>query len=102
MVVTPLVGASRPRIIRIVVDLPAPLGPRKPVTIPGCTVNVRSSTASFAPNRLVSPRASIMYSDLHQVAEVDDTDADPPRASTLRVNLGHLSVIPAAYAAASA
>ena len=28
------VGSSRPRIIRIVVDLPAPLGPRKPVTGP--------------------------------------------------------------------
>ena len=31
----PTSGASRPRIIRIVVDLPAPLGPRKPVTIAG-------------------------------------------------------------------
>ena len=31
----PAVGASRPRIIRIVVDLPAPLGPRNPVTTPG-------------------------------------------------------------------
>ena len=29
------VGASSPRIIRIVVDLPAPLGPRNPVTMPG-------------------------------------------------------------------
>ena len=34
-------GLSRPRIIRIVVDLPAPLGPRNPVTVPGCTVNDR-------------------------------------------------------------
>ena len=32
----PELGVSRPRIIRIVVDLPAPLGPRKPVTRPGC------------------------------------------------------------------
>ena len=31
----PAVGASRPRIIRIVVDLPEPWGPRKPVTRPG-------------------------------------------------------------------
>ena len=31
----PAVGRSRPRIIRIVVDLPAPFGPRKPVTWPG-------------------------------------------------------------------
>ncbi len=31
-----LVGASRPRMTRMVVDLPAPLGPTKPVTCPGC------------------------------------------------------------------
>src|SRR5947208_10268182 len=42
-------GRSRPIIIRIVVDLPAPLGPRKPVTTPGFTVKVRSSTASTSP-----------------------------------------------------
>ena len=37
---------------RMVVDFPAPLGPRKPVTMPGRTSNVRSSTATFAPYRL--------------------------------------------------
>ena len=42
-------GASRPRISRIVVDLPDPLGPRKPVTIPGRTLKVRSRTATFSP-----------------------------------------------------
>ena len=31
--------------IRMVVDLPAPLGPRKPVTRPGRAVNETSSTA---------------------------------------------------------
>ena len=41
------VGASRPMIMRIVVDLPAPFGPRKPVTIPGRTVKLRSSTATL-------------------------------------------------------
>ena len=45
----PLVGSSRPRIILIVVDFPAPLGPRKPVTVPGRTVNVRSETAVVGP-----------------------------------------------------
>ena len=34
---------------RIVVDFPAPFGPRKPVTLPGSTVNDRSSTASREP-----------------------------------------------------
>ena len=33
----PDVGLSRPRIIRMVVDLPAPFGPRNPVTEPGLT-----------------------------------------------------------------
>jgi hypothetical protein len=33
--VVPPVGGVRPQIIRRVVDLPAPLGPRKPVTVPG-------------------------------------------------------------------
>jgi hypothetical protein len=48
-VTPPAVGRSRPRIIRIVVDLPAPLGPRKPVTRPGSTVKLMPSTAVFAP-----------------------------------------------------
>ena len=45
----PEVGVSRPRIIRMVVDLPAPLGPRKPVTRPGWTVKEISSTATVLP-----------------------------------------------------
>jgi hypothetical protein len=44
-VTVPLVGRSRPRIIRMVVDLPAPFGPRKPVTTPGRMVNDNESTA---------------------------------------------------------
>src|SRR5690349_23152375 len=45
---------------RIVVVLPAPFGPRKPVTRPGSMPNVRSSTATLSPYRFVSPRTSIM------------------------------------------
>ncbi len=55
----PLVGASRPRMTRIVVLLPAPLGPRKPVTWPGRTVKLRPSTAVTAPKRLTSRSTSI-------------------------------------------
>ncbi len=40
--------------MRIVVDLPAPLGPRKPVTTPALTVKSSSSTASLAPYLLLS------------------------------------------------
>ena len=42
-------GCVEPRISRIVVDLPAPLGPRKPVTTPGFTTNLRSATAVLSP-----------------------------------------------------
>ena len=44
----------------MVVVLPAPFGPRKPVTRPGRTVKLRSSTAVTAPKRLLSPSTSIM------------------------------------------
>src|SRR3954469_19770633 len=40
IVADPLVGVVRPTIIRIEVDLPAPLGPRKPVTRPGRAVKL--------------------------------------------------------------
>ena len=59
-VTVPRVGRSSPTIIRIVVDLPAPFGPRKPVTLPGWTVNETLSTAVVIPYRLVRPWASIM------------------------------------------
>jgi len=44
-----VVGGVRPQIIRSVVDLPAPLGPRNPVTVPGSQRNEMSSTASWEP-----------------------------------------------------
>src|SRR5215213_2621812 len=56
----PLVGRSRPRMMRIVVDLPAPLGPRKPVTTPGGTVKLSRSTATVLPYLLVRSWTSIM------------------------------------------
>jgi hypothetical protein len=49
MVAVPLVGAVRPSSIRSVVVLPAPLGPRKPVTRPGPTSKLRLSTAVTVP-----------------------------------------------------
>ena len=35
--------------IRIVVDLPAPFGPRKPVTVPGRQSKLTPSTAGWLP-----------------------------------------------------
>src|SRR5689334_13989139 len=52
MVALPLVGLARPSNIRKVVVLPAPLGPRNPVTAPWRAVKLRSSTAAAPPNRL--------------------------------------------------
>src|SRR3954453_742098 len=45
MVAVPDVGTVRPTMTRIVVDLPAPFGPRKPVTRPGRAVKETLSTA---------------------------------------------------------
>src|SRR5688572_4666216 len=60
MSAAPVVGRTSPSTIRSVVDLPAPFGPRKPVTRPAGTSNVRSRTATTGPNRLPSPRTSIV------------------------------------------
>src|ERR1035437_1247403 len=59
MVTDPRVGKSSPRIMRIVVDFPAPFGPRNPVTCPEWTEKLNSSTASTDPNLLVKLVASI-------------------------------------------
>src|ERR1051325_2164340 len=40
----------KPVIMRMVVDLPAPFGPRKPSTSPRSTRNEMPSTARFGPN----------------------------------------------------
>jgi hypothetical protein len=45
---------------RIVVDFPAPFGPRKPVTRPAAAVKVTSSTAVNGPYRLVTASTEIM------------------------------------------
>ncbi len=47
-------------IMRIVVDLPDPFGPRKPVTTPGVTEKERSLTANVLPKRLDRPWVTIM------------------------------------------
>jgi hypothetical protein len=44
----------------MVVVFPAPFGPRKPVVLPGSTVNDKLSTASVSPYLLVRLRASII------------------------------------------
>src|SRR5436309_5772264 len=54
--------------MRIVVDLPAPLGPRNPCTSPVATVRSSPSNAFVCPKDLWSPetsRAAPMHSTLH-------------------------------------
>lgn len=60
IVAVPSVGRVMPTATRIVVDFPAPFGPRNPVTRPGRTTNDRPSTAVFPPYFLVSAVTSIM------------------------------------------
>src|SRR3954454_3570610 len=60
MVTLPDVAGVRPTITRIVVVLPAPFGPRKPVTVPGTQLKLMLSTAVNVPYFLVSPCTSIM------------------------------------------
>ena len=55
----PEVGERKPVIIRMVVDLPAPLGPRKPRTSPRCTLKETESTAWIKPNRFDKDSTSI-------------------------------------------
>ncbi len=44
-------GSRSPQSIRMVVDLPAPLGPRKPKISPGRTSRLMRLTATKSPNR---------------------------------------------------
>jgi hypothetical protein len=60
MVTFPDVALVRPTMTRIVVDFPAPFGPRKPVTRPGFAVKVTSSTAVKPPYLLVTLSTTIM------------------------------------------
>src|SRR3712207_9531565 len=56
----PADAGTSPVIIRMVVVLPAPFGPRKPVTVPGSSSNDTRSTTVRSPYLLVSPLTVIM------------------------------------------
>src|SRR6266581_6188184 len=60
MVARPEVGAARPSSRRMVVDFPAPFGPRNPVMRPGASSKVRSLTAVTVPYRLVSASTAMV------------------------------------------
>src|SRR5688572_16448116 len=58
----PAVGWSTPAIMRIVVVLPAPFGPRNPNSSPRFTCRSNGCTAVNLPYRLVTPSSLIMPS----------------------------------------
>src|SRR6267143_1654061 len=62
-VTLPAVGGMNPVIMRMVVDFPAPFGPRKPSTSPRSTVNEMPSTARFGPNAFTSLSIFIMLKE---------------------------------------
>src|SRR2546421_11151618 len=57
--IVPPVGSRKPAISLMVVDLPAPFGPRNPSTSPRSTVKEISSTARNGPNCLLRCLTSI-------------------------------------------
>src|SRR6202162_3694816 len=58
--IRPALGARRPVSILMVVDFPAPLGPRKPKNCPGATRRSMPSTAISSPKRRVRPWVEIV------------------------------------------
>src|SRR2546430_10003324 len=60
----PSVGGMKPVIMRMVVDLPAPLGPRKPSTSPRSTENDIPSTACLVPKDRKSTRLNSSHSQI--------------------------------------
>jgi hypothetical protein len=76
----PVLGWSSPAIIRMVVDLPEPFGPRNPVTIPGWTTKFNPSTASLVPYRLLRFSTSIMMIAFQALV------GDMPRPSMQQAN----------------
>ena len=84
MVTDPLVGAISPASIRIVVVLPAPLGPSSATISPCATSRLTSSTAMRAPKRRLRPRAAITGSPRRTHTTRASPAAGPSRRRTAR------------------
>src|ERR1700761_4418696 len=61
MTARPALGARKPAAIFMVVDLPAPFGPRNPSTSPRSTVKLMPLTASTGPKLLARPSISMRW-----------------------------------------
>ena len=84
----PSVGVRKPVIIFMVVDLPAPFGPRKPSTSPFATVRLIWSTAVIDPNRLVRPLVAIISTIRRLLLPGPSSDEPPPSGGPIAA--GHL------------
>src|SRR5712691_10709514 len=78
-VIFPSVGGMNPVIMRMVVDLPAPFGPRKPSTSPRSTANEMPSTARLAPNALTRFSILIMLEGPHYRSTLEPENHAHPR-----------------------
>src|SRR5579862_4976206 len=75
-VALPEVGFSRPQSIRIVVDFPAPLGPRKPKISPRWTSRFTWSTATNVPKVFTRSWVSTAFCSGGMFGFPDETDED--------------------------
>ena len=80
---SPASGAESPTSIRIVVVLPAPFGPRNPVTVPGSQRNETSLTTVRPPRRFVRPVASIMAQASGSAARAEHGRASIPGSTSV-------------------
>src|SRR5260370_13927037 len=78
MVARPEVGVARPSSSRMVVDFPAPFGPRNPVMRPGASSKVRSLTAVTVPYRLVSASTAMVLMAVPPEVVVNVVRLTPP------------------------
>src|SRR5438477_7136137 len=79
MVARPEVGVARPSSSRMVVDFPAPFGPRNPVIWPGVRSKVRSLTAVTVPYRLVSASTAMVLMAVPPEVVVNEVDTPDVR-----------------------
>src|SRR5690606_33743998 len=88
---SPPSGVSRPHIMRIVVVLPEPLGPRKPTISPSRTVIEKWSTTVRPPKRLTRSCTSIALAiGLLRKHDIDDLAGFQPRRLALRPRLDEM------------
>src|SRR5208283_3627727 len=81
----PASGRRKPVIILIVVDLPAPLGPRKPRMSPRFTVKLTPSTARLDPYVLTRFLTSIMNGRKRVNCRLASETASPRECSVLEI-----------------